>query len=231
MSRPRVAVLISGRGSNLAALLEAERCGRLAATIVGAYSSHPDAPGLTIARHYGVAAHAGDVRRYANRSAFEADLFARIDQDRPDWLVLAGFMRVLSPASCARYAGRMVNLHPSLLPKYPGLDTHRRALEAGEREHGASVHFVVPALDRGPVLAQVRIPIHPDDTPASLAARLLPREHALLVAAVDRLVGGSVQLDGERIRLDGRELDRPLELDDADRLLAIDPGVLDRGRG
>jgi phosphoribosylglycinamide formyltransferase-1 len=231
MSRPRVAVLISGRGSNLAALLAAERSGRLAANIVGAYSSHGAAPGLDIARRHGVAAHACDVRHYPNRDAFEAELFARIDEDHPDWLVLAGFMRVLSPATCARYAGRMVNLHPSLLPKYPGLDTHRRALEAKDREHGASVHFVVPALDQGPVLARVRIPIHPGDTPESLAARLLPREHALLVATVDRLASGSVQLRGERIWLDGRELTHPMELDDADRLLAVDLGEFDRGRG
>ncbi|MGY0505310.1 phosphoribosylglycinamide formyltransferase [Luteimonas sp. e5] len=175
----RIAFLVSGRGSNLQAVLDAIAQGKLHAEVVGVFSDRPGcealqrvAPALRWSR---------DPGWHAERARFEAALGDAVAATAPDWVVCAGYMRILGDAFVHRFAGRLLNIHPSLLPKYRGLHTHRRALEAGDAEHGASVHWVIPELDAGTVIAQTRMPILPGDDEARLAARLLPLEHALLV--------------------------------------------------
>jgi phosphoribosylglycinamide formyltransferase-1 len=157
-------------------------------------------------------------RDYPDRSAHDEALFSAIEGVQPDLIVCAGYMRIISAHAVRRFEGRMINIHPSLLPLYPGLDTHARALAAGDREHGASVHAVIPALDAGAVLAQVRIGLREDDDVATVATRLLPREHALLVASVQLLAEGRARLLPDGIELDGRRLPAPLQLDAANQL-------------
>lgn len=205
----KVAVLLSGRGSNLGALIAAVAAG-LPIRLVGAYSNKADAPGLALATAAGIATAVVEPRAYADREAFEAALFAAVAAAGAELVVLAGFMRVLTAATVEQWSGRLINIHPSLLPKYQGLHTHERAIQAGDAEHGASVHFVTPVLDGGPVLMQVRIPILAEDSPESLAARLLPEEHRLLVAAVRLFAQRRVRLVDGRILVDGRELAEPL---------------------
>ena len=215
----RIVVLASGRGSNLEALIDAQREARLPITLVGVFSDKADARALEIARAAGIAAVHVDPRAFGSRREFDEALFAAIAAARPDLVVLAGFMRILDPAAFKPWLGRIINIHPSLLPKYPGLHTHRRALEAGDRLHGASVHFVTAELDGGPVLGQVRIEIRPDDTPQSLAERLLPQEHRLLVACVALLAGNRLRWAANGVHLDGAPLDRPLQLDEDGELV------------
>lgn len=204
-----IAVLFSGRGTNLQALLRAEE--RFGYRVVAAVANRPCAPGLAIAAGAGVATRVVDHRAVSDRPAFEAALAAALEAIAPDYLVLAGFMRILSEAFVAPWHGRMINVHPSLLPDFPGLDTHRRVLAAGHREHGASVHFVTAALDGGPVIARARLPVASDDTPERLAARLLPLEHRLLPRCAGWLATGRLTLSGETVRFDGRPLSAPLE--------------------
>ena len=206
----RVAVLLSGRGSNLGALIEATRAG-LPIRIVAALSNKPDAPGLGLARDASIPTSVVEPRAHVDKAAFEHALFEAVAASGAELVVLAGFMRVLSAETVEHWRGRLINIHPSLLPKYQGLHTHARALEAGDREHGASVHFVTPVLDGGPVLMQVRIPVLPEDTADTLAARLLPQEHRLLVAAVRLFAERRVRLDRDRIVVDGEVLAAPLE--------------------
>ncbi len=192
----RVVILISGRGSNMAALLAAIRAGRVAATAVGVISNRPDAAGLALAAGQGVPRAVVDHRRFVDREAFENALAAAIDALTPDLVVMAGFMRVVSAAFVERYAGRLINIHPSLLPAYPGLNTHRRALADGVRIHGCTVHFVTATVDHGPIIVQGALAVHDGDTEAMLAARVLEVEHRILVSAVrwfcdDRLVSGA----------------------------------------
>ena len=175
-----VVILISGRGSNMAAILAAELPLRVAAVI----SNEPAAKGLDTARAHGVATAVVCHRDYADRAAFDAALAQAIDAHRPDLVVLAGFMRILTAAFVNRYAGRLLNIHPSLLPSFPGLDTHRRALEAGVKVHGCSVHFVTAQLDHGPVVIQAAVPVLPDDDEAALAARVLEQEHRIYPQAL-----------------------------------------------
>jgi phosphoribosylglycinamide formyltransferase-1 len=208
----RIAVLVSGRGSNLQALIDARRVGHLAIDIVLVASDKAQALALRRAEDAGIPTLALDPKTYPTRAAFDADLFARIGASAPHLLVLAGFMRILDPAALAPWQGRIINIHPSLLPLYPGLHTHRRALEAGDVEHGASVHFVTQDLDAGPALAQTRIAIGPDDTPATLAGRLLEREHRLLVASVALIAAGRIAAGDGIVRLDGAPLAAPLQL-------------------
>jgi len=183
--RTRVGVLISGRGSNMGALLEAARDPAYPAEITLVLSNNPDAPGLQTARNAGVEALAIDHRPFAgNREAHERALDAALQEREVEVLALAGYMRVLSPFLVNAWAGRMLNIHPSLLPLYPGLHTHRRALEAGDAEAGCSVHLVTEGVDEGPVLAQARVPVLPGDTEESLAVRVLEAEHALYPAAL-----------------------------------------------
>jgi phosphoribosylglycinamide formyltransferase-1 len=159
-------------------------------------------------------------RDFADRTAFDAALGDAIAAVQPDWVVCAGYMRILGEPLVRRFAERMLNIHPSLLPKYRGLHTHARALEAGDAEHGASVHLVVPELDAGTVIAQARVPVLPNDTAEQLATRVLAREHPLLLATLDLLASGRLQVHGERVHIDGQCLFTPLRLESADTALA-----------
>jgi phosphoribosylglycinamide formyltransferase 1 len=181
----RTAVLISGRGSNMSALVEAARSPDFAAEIVLVLSDEPAAPGLALARKAGVAAEAIDFRAYPGRAAFETALDARLRAARVQIVCLAGFMRLLSPAFVERWEGRILNIHPSLLPDLRGLNTHERALRQGLAEHGCTVHFVTAELDAGPIIAQARVPVLPGDDAETLAARVLKEEHRLYPAALN----------------------------------------------
>lgn len=209
---PRLVVLISGRGTNYRALQRAADEGRLPAQIAAVISDRASAPGLALAAEAGIDTVCIEPNRFASQSAFEDALAVAVDGFSPSYILLAGFMRVLGTGLVRRYTGRMVNIHPSLLPRHRGLHTHRRVLEAGEREHGASVHFVTPDLDAGPVISQVRMPVEADDTPDGLADRLLPLEHRLYPATVALLLKHSVELRDEEIHLDHQPLHSPLLL-------------------
>ncbi len=209
----RVAVLASGRGSNLRALLDAIRRGDLDACIVGVFRDTATAGARAPARDAGSAATHVDPKACATRLDFDRALFDRVDASGADLIVCAGFMRILSPEVVAPRVARMINIHPSLLPRYPGLHTHQRALDAGDREHGASVHVVIPALDAGPVIAQTRLAIEAGDTAETLAARLLPREHRLLVQVVRWCGERRLRFDAERVHFDERLLTGPLAVD------------------
>jgi len=199
----RITVLVSGRGSNLAALLAAMREGALGGVITRVIANNPDAAGLAIARTHGVAATVLDNREFTSREAFDTALALAIDAEQPDLVILAGFMRVLGDAFVRRYASRLVNVHPSLLPLYPGLHTHRRALADGARVHGCTVHFVTPEVDAGPIIAQGVVPVLDDDDESSLAARVLAQEHVLLPAAVRWFCEGRLVIAGRRVRVNG----------------------------
>jgi phosphoribosylglycinamide formyltransferase-1 len=176
----RAVILISGRGSNMEALLRAGLPVEFAAVI----SNRPDAHGLEIARSLGIATAAVDHRDHPDREAFDAALAAEIDRHRPDLVILAGFMRVLTAAFVRRYQGRLINIHPALLPAFPGLHTHARALAAGVRIHGCTVHFVTPEVDVGPIIIQAAVPVLVGDDEASLSARVLEQEHRIFPQAV-----------------------------------------------
>ena len=221
---PRLVVLISGRGSNLRSIVAATRDGSLPATVAGVVANRPEASGLAWAADEGIATRAVDHRGFADRAEFDAALDDTIDalapvdgQNRP-WVVLAGFMRVLGERFVQRYAGRLVNIHPSLLPLYPGLHTHRRAIEDRALMHGATVHLVTPALDHGPIVAQAAVPVLAGDDEDRLAARVLALEHRLYPQALRWLVQDRVTVR------DGRVL-----IDDADAVagrLLLDPSFL-----
>lgn len=176
----RIVILISGRGSNMEALLDARPGGTVAAVI----SNVPEAGGLAIARRHGVPTVVVDHRAHATRESFEQALTVELERAKPDLIALAGFMRVLTPAFVTRYANRLLNIHPSLLPAFPGLHTHRRALEAGARIHGCTVHFVTTALDHGPIVSQAAVPVLANDSEEALAARVLEQEHRIYPQAV-----------------------------------------------
>ncbi|MGB0134148.1 phosphoribosylglycinamide formyltransferase [Dokdonella sp.] len=220
MNKPiRVVVLASGRGSNLQALVSAQQDGRLPIRIVGVLSDKPAAKALELAADAGIAAIAVDPRQSASRLDYDRDLFAQVGALEPDLVVLAGFMRILDPLAIAPWLGRVINIHPSLLPRHTGLHTHRRALEAGDSEHGASVHFVTAELDGGPLIAQVRMEIREGDTPPDLADRLLPLEHRLLASSVGMIASGRVSWSSGVVCLDGSALGSPLQLQDDDSLV------------
>lgn len=191
----RAVVLISGRGSNMEALAAAAGQADYPAQIVGVLSDKPHAAGLDTARSLGIAAVAVPRKDYADKAAHENAVCAAIDRLDPDFLCLAGYMRLLSGDFIARYRGRIINIHPSLLPLFPGLDTHRRALDAGMRLHGCSVHFVTEGMDEGPLIAQGAVPVRPDYTVETLAARVLKVEHALYPQALAMLARGDVTMD------------------------------------
>ena len=186
----KLVVLISGRGSNMEALLAAKAAGWLAAEFTAVISNRADARGLATARASGIAVHAVAHRDYPSREAFDMALIEVIDSCQPDLVVLAGFMRILMPAFVRHYDGRLLNIHPSLLPAFPGLDTHQRALAAGCKIHGATVHFVTPELDHGPIVIQAAVPVLATDDAASLAARVLAQEHVIYPRAVRWFVEG-----------------------------------------
>lgn len=209
---PRLAVLASGRGSNLQAILDAIDDGRLHAQVAGVFGDKARAFALERARAAGIPAHALRPRDFAGRDEFDAALFAEVASVRPDLIVCAGYMRLLGAAALAPWAGRIINIHPSLLPDFKGLDTHARALAAGVPEHGASVHFVTADLDGGPVIAQARVRVLDGDDADALAARVLDTEHPLLVATLQLLCAGRIVLRDEVVELDGRPLAAPLQL-------------------
>jgi phosphoribosylglycinamide formyltransferase-1 len=190
-----IVILISGRGSNMQALVEASAHERWNARIAAVISNRPDAAGLAYARERGVPTQVVDHKAFASRSEFEARLREVIDAEQPHIVALAGFMRVLGADFVQHYAGRLVNIHPSLLPAFPGLDTHRRAIEAGCKVAGATVHWVTAEVDHGPILAQAVVPVLPDDTPEVLAERVLRKEHLLYPMAVRWMVDEQLRLD------------------------------------
>lgn len=187
-SPARLVILISGRGSNMQSIVQAINNNELSATVAAVISNKAEAPGLTFAREQGIATEVLSHRGFDAREAFDTALAERIDDYDPDYVILAGFMRILSAGFVNHYQHRLINIHPSLLPKFKGLDTHQRALDAGEKEHGASVHFVTPELDDGPVIMQAKVSVEPDDTAETLAARVLKQEHQLYPAAIRQLL-------------------------------------------
>ncbi len=206
-----IVVLISGSGTNLQAIIDAAASGgELAAEIRAVISNRPQAPGLERARRAGIPAVVVDHTRYPDRDSFDAALQAAIDRHQPALVVLAGFMRILTPAFVRHYHGRMLNIHPSLLPDLRGLDTHRRALAAGATEHGVSIHFVTDELDGGPVIAQQKVPILPGDDAAALAARVQEQEHLLYPHVIRWFAQGRLKLHDNRVMFDGKPLDSPL---------------------
>lgn len=199
--RRRTAILISGRGSNMTALIGAARALDFPAEIALVLSNKSSAGGLALARQAGVAAAVVDHKIYAGRDEFEGSMQAMLDIHRIDLICLAGFMRILSAPFVARWQGRILNIHPSLLPSFRGLDTHARAIEAGVKLHGCTVHFVEPELDSGPIIAQAAVEVRDDDTPETLGARVLIQEHALYPAALALVAAGRVETVGARTRM------------------------------
>lgn len=208
----RIAALASGRGSNLQALIDAIAAGTLDAQLVGVFSDRPQAAALERAATAGIAASALSPKEFSSRLAFDQALFERVDAVRPDLVVCAGYMRLISAPAVEARPGLLVNIHPSLLPHFKGLHTHRRALEAGAPEHGASVHYVTAELDGGPVIAQARVPVLPGDDEDALAARVLAREHPLLVETVRWIATRRIQFHEQHVHVDGRPLQAPLQL-------------------
>ncbi|MBP0443470.1 phosphoribosylglycinamide formyltransferase [Roseomonas sp. SSH11] len=199
----RVAVLISGRGSNLGALIAAARHPDYPAELALVLSNKADAAGLERAREAGIPTAVVESRPFGkDRAGFEAAMQARLDEAGIGLIALAGFMRVLTEGFVSAWAGRMLNIHPSLLPAFPGLDTHARALAAGVRLHGCTVHFVTPGVDEGPVIAQAAVPVLPGDDEAALAGRVLGQEHRLYPAALAWVASGAARLEGGRVALD-----------------------------
>ena len=194
-----VVVLISGRGSNMQALLDA------GLPVSAVLSNRADAKGLAIAASHGVATRVVEHRDFANRDAFDVALAQEIDRFAPRLVALAGFMRVLTPGFVARYAGRLLNIHPSLLPAFPGLDTHARALAAGAKTHGCTVHFVTAELDHGPIVIQAEVPVRKDDSPETLAARVLRQEHIIYPRAVRWFLDGKLVIHDGKVRVKGND--------------------------
>jgi phosphoribosylglycinamide formyltransferase-1 len=191
----RIAVLLSGRGSNFQSLLTASLEGSLGGEISFVVSNRPGAGGLTIAQHAGIETALIDHQRYTTREAFDQDLAGVVDSALPDLIVLAGFMRILTPEFVARFAGRLMNIHPSLLPLYPGLHTHQRALDNGDRYAGATVHYVTGELDGGPPILQAKVPVNSGDDADALAARVLAMEHQIYPVAVNWHLCGRLRWD------------------------------------
>jgi len=200
--RKRVVVLISGRGSNMSALIEAASDPAFPAEIVAVLSNRPDARGLDTARERGIATAVIDHKAYDDREAFEHDLTQAIEEYRPDLVCLAGFMRLLTTTFTQHWRDRLINIHPSLLPAFKGLDTHERALAAGVKLHGCTVHFVRPEMDAGPIIAQAAVPVVAGDGPDSLAARVLAAEHQLYPMALALVASGRTRIAAETVIVD-----------------------------
>jgi phosphoribosylglycinamide formyltransferase-1 len=205
-SRARLVILISGHGSNMQAIVQACQAGRCPAEVVAVLASRAQTAGVAWAEGAGIATGVVAHTDFASREAFDEALAQKIDSYSPDYVLLAGFMRVLTPAFVARYAGRLINIHPSLLPAFPGLHTHAQALAKGVRSHGCTVHFVTPVLDHGPIIAHGVVPVLTGDTPESLAARVLTVEHQVYPAVAAWLAEGRVHLlADQRVVVDGIE--------------------------
>ena len=196
-----IVILISGRGSNMEAVVRAAQLEGWPARVAAVISNKPDAKGLAFAAAHGIPTAVVPSKQYPDRASFDAALQREIDRFAPDLVVLAGFMRILTAPFVEHYAGRMLNIHPSLLPAFPGLDTHRKALEAGVPEHGATVHFVTAELDHGPMVAQARVPVLPGDTEDTLAARVLLEEHKLYPYAVRLFVENRLRIEQGDVRI------------------------------
>ena len=201
-----IVILISGRGSNMQALLDA------GLPVSAVISNVAGAKGLDIAAAHGVPTRVVEHRRFPTREAFDAALSAAIDEFRPRLVALAGFMRVLTPGFVERYRGRLLNIHPSLLPEFPGLHTHERALQAGVARHGCTVHFVTADLDHGPIVIQAAVPVRAGDTPQSLAARVLKQEHVIYPRAVRWFLDGKLVIEGDRVRVRGEKSEENAQL-------------------
>lgn len=206
----RVTVLISGRGSNMEAIARAGLEGRIAAQVTAVISDRAAAPGLALARGLGIEARALEPARGADRASYGSQLAEAVLQGRPGLVALAGFMRILDPAFTTLFAGRLLNIHPSLLPRYPGLHTHRRVLEAGDRVHGCTVHFVTEALDAGPRILQARVPVLEGDDEGRLSARVQRWEHIIYPESVGWYAAGRLAMRDGCAWLDGRRLDEPV---------------------
>ncbi len=198
-SRRRTAILISGRGSNMQALIEAARDPTYPAEIALVLSNRPEAPGLATAKAAGIAVAAVDHKIYAGREDFERSMQALLEIHRIEIVCMAGFMRLVTPWFVCQWLKRMINVHPALLPAFRGLDTHARALAEGVKIHGCTVHFVVPAMDEGPILAQAAVPVLDSDSPESLARRVLEQEHRIYPAALARVARGGLTVQGNRV--------------------------------
>ena len=196
-----IVILISGRGSNMEAIVRAQQAEAWPARIAAVISNKPDAKGLAFAQANGIPTAVVPNKEFPTREAFDAALQATIDRFEPDLVVLAGFMRILTAPFVEHYAGRMLNIHPSLLPLFPGLHTHRQALDAGVEEHGATVHFVTAELDHGPAVIQARIPVLPGDTEDSLAERLLAEEHVIYPQSVRLFIEDRLSIEGGEVRI------------------------------
>lgn len=213
VARLPVVALISGRGSNLRVIAEEARSGRLPVEIRAVVSDREDSLGIEWARRAGLHCDCLAPTHYASRQEYDQALGSVVAGHDPQLVILAGFMRILGPEVVDQFAGRMLNIHPSLLPKYRGLHTHRRVLEAGDREHGASVHFVTRELDGGPVVLQARVPVRDGDDEASLAARVLEQEHRIYPRTIGWFASGRLRYHAGRAWLDGQPLESPLVVD------------------
>ncbi|WP_087019463.1 phosphoribosylglycinamide formyltransferase [Thaumasiovibrio subtropicus] len=203
----KIVVLISGSGSNLQAILDACEQGKIAdSQVVAVFSNKESAYGLERARQAGVDAISLDAKAFDSRDSFDDALANKIDAYTPDLVILAGYMRILSGEFVRRYLGKMINIHPSLLPKYPGLHTHQRAIDAGDKEHGTSVHFVTEELDGGPVILQAKVPLFPEDTADDVQARVQQQEHRIYPLVADWFVSGRLVMNNEQAILDGQVL-------------------------
>lgn len=213
-----IVVLISGRGSNMRALVQSSRDAKMSYRVAAVLSDKPTAAGLAVARELGVAARAVAPSKSADASQYDRDLAAAIDEWSPALIVLAGFMRILSAEFVARYSGRILNIHPSLLPLFPGLHTHRRVLEAGDTQHGATVHFVTEQLDGGPPIIQARVNIEPHDDEQSLAKRVQALEHLIYPLAVRWYCTGRLRFAQGQAWLDGAALSSPVQYSDVEAM-------------
>lgn len=213
MNRPSAAVLISGSGSNLQAIIDEIAAGRLDLELCAVLSNQPDAAGLDRARKAGIATLCLSHRDYAERTLYDAALVDALRPYRPDLVILAGFMRILTGTFVNHFSGRILNIHPSLLPKLPGLDTHQRAIDAGEELHGCTVHFVTEDLDGGPSVIQGRVPVLAGDSTAELAARVLAVEHRIYPEAARMFAAGRLEYRDGAAWLDGERLDEPVQFD------------------
>ena len=214
--RAKVVALVSGRGSNLRNIVERARAGDLPVEVRAVVSDKDDAGAITWARAQGIECATLPPRAFPDRERYDAALSALVGGYEPDLVLMAGFMRILGPAFVDRFEGRCLNIHPSLLPKHRGLHTHRQALAAGDREHGASVHFVTRELDGGPVVLQARVPVRDDDDEATLAARVLEQEHRIYPEAVGWFATGRLRCHDGAAWLDGQRLNAPLQMEPAD---------------
>ena len=210
MSRLPIAILISGRGSNMRVIVERAAAGTLPVDVRVVVSDKPSAEGLSLAADMNIATRVLEPRDFPDRPAYDRALVELLRQFQPQLVLLAGFMRILTPQFIGAFAGRMLNVHPSLLPKYPGLHTHRRCLEAGDAAHCASIHFVTEQLDGGPVVLQAEVPVVPGDTEITLSARVQQAEHRIYPQAIDWFARGRLLLQDGRAWLDGKPLDAPL---------------------